>query len=163
MVQIFYKNYIILSIVFVVPTALDDQFLIVDSRICCVYYLSRIGVFKNIDKTDFSPNVFPTKTTPKKPRPMTQSKASKGNQSNATYCNVKEAKQTTSMQSNATQSNAKHNGTRQLCGHSTAEVSSRASKTTRPRSAGDLFNAIAFVERLQFLYSSILRFWTWTE
>lgn len=40
--------------------------------------MSRIGVFKNIDRTDFSPNVFPTRTTPKKPRPMTQSKASKG-------------------------------------------------------------------------------------
>jgi len=40
--------------------------------------MSRIGVFKNIDRTDFSPNVFPTRTKPKKPRPMTQSKASKG-------------------------------------------------------------------------------------
>lgn len=30
--------------------------------------MSRIGVFKNIDNTDFSPEVFPRRATPKKPR-----------------------------------------------------------------------------------------------
>ena len=38
----------------------------VDQRQCAG--MSRIGVFKNIDKTDFSPEVFPRRATQKKPR-----------------------------------------------------------------------------------------------